>query len=59
MNNSHSSHFNLQAAAKELMLENGFEPDFPPEVGEQLAQIKSRPPQPVAGNVRDLRNLLW
>jgi exoribonuclease-2 len=59
MNNSHSSHFNLQAAAKELMLENGFEPDFPPEVEEQLAQIKSRPPQQVAGNVRDLRNLLW
>ncbi len=41
------------------MLENGFEPDFPPEVQQQLAQIKSRPPQKTAGNVRDLRNLLW
>ncbi len=40
------------------MLENGFEPDFPPEVGRQLAQIKSAPPSPPAA-VRDLRQLLW
>ena len=40
------------------MLENGFEPDFPPAVRQQLAQIKSRPPQTPA-NVRDLRDLLW
>ena len=40
------------------MLENGFEPDFPPEVQQQLAQIKSKPPQ-APGNVRDLRKLLW
>ena len=59
MNNPNPSHFDLQAAARQLMLENGFEPDFPPEVQQQLAQIKSRPPQKPAGNVRDLRNLLW
>ena len=59
MNNPNPSHFDLQAAARQLMLENGFEPDFPPEVQQQLVQIKSRPPQKPAGNVRDLRNLLW
>jgi exoribonuclease-2 len=59
MNNSNPSHFDLQTAAKQLMLENGFAPDFPPEVQQQLAQIKSRPPQPAPPNVRDLRNLLW
>ena len=59
MNNQNPSHFDLQAAARQLMLENGFEPDFPPEVQQQLVQIKSRPPQKPAGDVRDLRNLLW
>jgi VacB/RNase II family 3'-5' exoribonuclease len=58
MNNSNPSHFDLQTAARQLMLENGFEPDFPPAVQQQLAQIKSRPPQAPA-NVRDLRDLLW
>jgi VacB/RNase II family 3'-5' exoribonuclease len=59
MNNSNPSHFDLQAAAKQLMLENGFQPDFSPEVQQQLAQIKSRPPQAAAASVKDLRNLLW
>jgi exoribonuclease-2 len=59
MNNAHPSHFDLQAAAKQIMLENGFEPDFPPEVRQQLAQIKSAPPQSSSSDVRDLRSLLW
>jgi len=59
MNNAHPSHFDLQAAAKQIMLENGFEPDFPSEVQQQLAQIKSAPPQSSGTDVRDLRNLLW
>src|SRR5437588_5323271 len=59
MNNSHPSHFDLQAAAKQLMLQNGFEPEFPPAVAQQLAAIKSKPPQAVPGNVQDLRKLLW
>src|SRR6516225_2908695 len=60
MNQTQPSHFDLQAAARQVMLENGFEPDFPPAVAEQLAQIKAAPPQAApAGNVRDLRHLLW
>ncbi len=58
MNNAHPSHFDLQAAAKQIMLENGFEPDFPPEVLTQLAQIKAQQPKS-DGQVRDLRHLLW
>lgn len=41
------------------MMENGFEPDFPPDAQQQLAQIKARPSQPAGSEVRDLRNLLW
>jgi exoribonuclease-2 len=59
MNNPNPSHFDLQAAAKQLMLQNGFEPDFPPAVQQQLAQIKSKPPQAAPANVKDLRDLLW
>ncbi len=42
------------------MLEHGFEPDSPPEVQQQLNQLKAHPPQVApAADVRDLRNLLW
>ncbi len=42
------------------MIENGFEPDFSPEVQQQLAQLKVAPPPSTPGkDVRDLRNLLW
>ena len=60
MNESRSPHFDLQAAARQVMLDNGFEPDFPPEVPQQLAELKARPPQVAPGrDVRDLRQLLW
>jgi exoribonuclease-2 len=60
MNATSRSHIDLQATAKEVMVEHGFQPDFPPQVSLQLAQLKTHPPQVAAGpNVRDLRNLLW
>jgi VacB/RNase II family 3'-5' exoribonuclease len=59
MNNQNHSHFDLQTAARQLMLENGFEPDFPPEVQQQLAQIKAKPHQTPSNGLQDLRNLLW
>jgi len=60
MPDSIPSHLDLQATAKEIMLRYGFEPDFPPQVPQQLASLKARPPQIAAGaDVRDLRNLLW
>ena len=60
MNKAHPVHVNLQAAAKQTMVEHGFRPDFPPQIQQQLSQLKATPPQTVAGNeVRDLRGLLW
>src|SRR5579863_3005359 len=54
------SHLDLQATAKQIMQQYGFEPDFPPQVPQQLADLKAHPPQIAAtGNIRDLRNLLW
>ena len=54
------SHLDLQAIAKQVMQQRGFQPDFPPEVPQQLADLKAHPPQIAAGgDIRDLRNLLW
>lgn len=46
--------------ARTLMIENGFEPDFPPDAAAELAAVTAAPP-PVAaaGDIRDLRPLLW
>ncbi len=50
----------LQAVAKQTMLENGFEPDFSPEIQRQLAELRSHPPQVATSpDIRDLRDLLW
>lgn len=60
MNDPHLPHIDLQAAAKQTMLANGFEPDFPPQVQQQLVRLKAQPPQVVpSADVRDLRNLIW
>ncbi len=46
--------------ARQVMLAQGFEPDFPPETRQQLAEISAHPPQLTpSGNVRDMRGLLW
>src|SRR5450631_959651 len=60
MNDSRTPQFDLQAAARQIMLEHGFEPDFPPGVSQQLAELKANPPKVAPGSdVRDLRQLLW
>jgi exoribonuclease-2 len=60
MNTIHVSHFDLQAAAKQTMLENGFEPEFSPPAEQQLSQLAAYPPTVApSGTIRDLRNLLW
>jgi hypothetical protein len=45
MNDSRTSSLNLQAIARQVMQEQGFEPDFPPETRQQLAEISAHPPQ--------------
>jgi exoribonuclease-2 len=60
MPDANPSHLDLQATAREIMMRYGFEPDFPPQVPQQLAELKAHPPQIAAiGDIRDLRNLLW
>jgi VacB/RNase II family 3'-5' exoribonuclease len=60
MNNIPVHQVDLQAAAKQAMLEHGFEPEFPPPVRQQLAELKADPPRIVPGqNIRDLRSLMW
>ena len=60
MNASSPSHVDLQAIAKQIMIDHGFQPDFPAEETAQVAQLRAHPPQIAAtGAVRDLRQLLW
>src|SRR5258708_12855864 len=60
MNRPYAPHVDLQAAARQAMLENGFQPDFSPEVQQQLAALKAGPPAVAAGDgIRDMTGLLW
>lgn len=58
MTNNSPSHLDLQATAKQIMQQRGFQPDFPTEVTAQLANLKAQP-QIDSNGLRDLRNLLW
>jgi exoribonuclease II len=53
------SHVDLQAIARQVMIEHGFDPDFPPQVQQELAGLKSSPQLSADRDVRDLRSLLW
>jgi exoribonuclease-2 len=60
MHDANPSHLDLQAIAKTIMKQRGFDPDFPAAVSEQLASLRQNPPQiAAAGDIRDLRSLLW
>jgi VacB/RNase II family 3'-5' exoribonuclease len=51
--------FDLFAAARQAMIDKGFQPDFPPEVAQQLEALKTRPPSGAGSGVTDLRSRLW
>jgi exoribonuclease-2 len=60
MNDSRAFSVDLQAMARQVMLAQGFEPNFPPATQQQLADIRAHPPQLAPSDtVRDLRGLLW
>src|SRR6202050_3650412 len=60
MPNNSSPHIDLQAVANDVVRQHGFNPDFPPAVQQQLAQLRANPPAIAAsGTVRDLRSQLW
>jgi exoribonuclease-2 len=50
---------NLQAAAHEEMLDNGFHPDFNSQIQTQIASIRAATPVAPGPAVKDLRSLLW
>jgi exoribonuclease-2 len=51
--------FDLFAAARQEMIDEGFHPDFPPGVDEQVRSIAARAASTPASSPRDLRSLLW
>jgi VacB/RNase II family 3'-5' exoribonuclease len=53
------SGFDLAAAARQEMIDEGFDPDFSPAVTQQIAALATKPPASAGGDVRDLRSLLW
>jgi exoribonuclease II len=53
------THLDLQATAKEIMQEHGFQPDFPPAVVAQLASLHTQNAIPETDHLLDLRSLLW
>lgn len=55
----HPSHFNLVAAAHAVMLEHGFQPDFPAGTDAELAAIAAQPDGSLQPGMQDLRGLLW
>src|SRR3984893_14041017 len=60
MNDTSFRQIDLQAVARQAMLDNGFEPEFSPQVQQQLRELKAHPPQVApSANIRDLRNLPW
>jgi exoribonuclease-2 len=60
MTQNSTTRVNLQSAARQSMLEHGFEPDYSPEVLQQVAQIKAHPVAlPPSRDARDLRSRLW
>ncbi|MGA8030743.1 MAG: RNB domain-containing ribonuclease [Bryobacteraceae bacterium] len=51
--------FDLSAAARQEMIHEGFDPDFPAGTQEQLAAIKGRAAPAPEDGIQDLRSLLW
>ena len=49
----------LVTAAHQEMIEEGFDPDFPPEVERQVAALRAKTESALEPGVRDLRSLLW
>ena len=43
------THVDLQAMARQCMIEHGFEPEYPPGVAEQLKALRAHPPVVAAG----------
>ena len=57
-NDNHFAQLNLLEIARNTMIHEGFDPDFPASVRAELATLDTGNGLP-AGQTRDLRKLLW
>jgi exoribonuclease-2 len=53
------THFDLRASAREEMIREGFDPDFPAGVQEQIQALRTRAGAAHANGIRELRDRLW
>jgi VacB/RNase II family 3'-5' exoribonuclease len=54
------NHIDFNSLARQSLTAHGFSPDFGPAVEQQLSELRSHPPGlSAAGDVRDMRSLLW
>src|ERR1035438_894822 len=51
--------FDLSAAARQEMIDEGFDPDFPLDINDQLRTIRAKNVAAPEPGVRDLRSMLW
>lgn len=51
--------FNLKARAHQAMLDQGFHPDVPPEVINEISGLKQKLVAANSSKVADMRSLLW
>jgi exoribonuclease-2 len=51
--------FDLAVCARQEMIAEGFDPDFPPEVERQVAALAARAAPVIDAGLRDLRQLPW
>lgn len=57
--NSVEDGLDLYLIARQEMIDEGFDPDFPPGVDEQVAMLDAQASPAPTAQVRDLRDLLW
>src|ERR1700761_7900210 len=60
MNNHSLSHFDIHALVHQVMIENGFRPDVPPDVTAEVQALdENHPHDAVSSPIQDLRSRLW
>ncbi|HEY3857673.1 MAG TPA: RNB domain-containing ribonuclease [Verrucomicrobiae bacterium] len=55
----HSGKFDFNRIAREEVIREGFQPDFPPKVTSEVAVMQPAPVQSADASMSDLRSLLW
>lgn len=56
---NHASDIDLRVVAEQVVRARGFNPQFSPEVQQEIAKLPAQPTIAASSGVRDLRDLLW